>query len=427
MSLLSRVAERCRRGGLLPQGETVAVAVSGGLDSVVLLDLLLRLRPMFRIELVVATVDHGLRPGASAYDAAFVRSLAAARGLPCYCGRFCGPVGRGLEDGARRERAAFLRSVPARRVALAHHLDDQAETVLLRALRGAGISSLCAMRARRARLVRPLLGEPRRELESWARERGLRWREDASNLVLDRERNRLRHAALPELERVHGGAAARLAGLASNLGADADLLDQLEQSSWATLYRGGSLPRAPLRSLAPSLQLRLLRRLVLARRGSIEGLGSRGLEAGVELAARGGPGDRVPLPGAWRLAVDDRRVYALPPPPLPLRLRLPGPRAWGIYRILLVSPFGSWEPPLLLRGPLRGENWRGSSLAEWLRGRGVAAPLRPYHPVFCVGERIIWLPPGPSQGGADQARGLAMHVSASIGMRDAVPHWNATL
>ena len=403
------------------KGQRLAVAVSGGMDSVVLLDLLWEVRRALGVRLVVAHVDHGLRGAASAADAAFVRSLASQRGLPCYCGRFHSVAGRGLEDAARRERLAFLRGVPASAVVLAHHLDDQAETVLLRLLRSSSPRGLGGMAPRRGPFLRPLLGFSRRDLHRWASDRQLHWREDASNADLQHERNRLRHDVMPALEAVHGGLVARLSALAAE---QRGLLDALAVP--VALAAGDVLLRADLEPLPQAQRAALLRAHASARMGCT-GLDRDAVLRADGLARTGRPGAWTPLPWGWRFAACAQRLYCLPPPPQPRSLGLTGVRRWGVHTIA-TQRLSLDAESVGLRAPLPGERFGGQPLEEWLRRRGVPAPLRPYHPVFHVGERVLWVPGGHPLEGLVALRGLAITVTASIPTVSApgLP-WAATL
>ena len=190
------------------------VAVSGGRDSVVLLDGLHRIGEACGLELIVGHVDHGLQGEESDGDRRFVQALAEERGLPCVDRRVDPDGARragssrarpSLEEAARRVRRAALEALAeeqgARHVVTAHHLGDQAETVLLRLLRGTGPDGLAAMAPvdDTGRWLRPLLGTPPEALAEWAREHGLAWREDATNADRRFARNRLRHDWLPGL------------------------------------------------------------------------------------------------------------------------------------------------------------------------------------------------------------------------------------
>lgn len=231
---VARVLDRC--APWLQRPATLLVAVSGGPDSTALMHALAATARGTSLTLVVAHVDHGLR-ASSAAEAAQVRALATAAGLRCLVLRggpriaAQGPLGRagGLEQVAREARYRLLaraaRRTGAAAIAVAHTLDDQAETVLLRLLRGAGPTGLGGMRpvARMygARLVRPLLGASRQEvLESLAL-RGVTALTDDSNTDATRERNWLRHDILPQLAARWGDTLPRRIARAARLARDA--------------------------------------------------------------------------------------------------------------------------------------------------------------------------------------------------------------
>lgn len=199
--LRHRVGATIRDRGLWLPGQRVAVAVSGGADSVALLDVLLETRRWHGARLEVVTVDHGTRPG-SGEDASFVWDLARARGLPVT--RVDLGLGAQASEAVCREAryAAFAR-LRVDRVALAHHREDLVETVLLQLVRGTGAHGMSWVRGP---YVRPLLDVPREDLRRWLAWRGIGWREDPTNQERHRLRNRLRHEVLPLLEEVRPGA-----------------------------------------------------------------------------------------------------------------------------------------------------------------------------------------------------------------------------
>lgn len=195
--------------------ERLGVAVSGGLDSMVLLQALHAL-PELKGRLVVLHFDHALRGRESALDAAHVEAVSRALGLPCVVGRWAEAQRPPVPDEATARGARldfFARSARVERlgaILLAHHADDVAETLLQRLARGGGVEGLSAPRpvqpfpSRRLTLLRPLLGLSRARLRSCAKAGGLRWREDRSNQSRRHERNRLRLDALPALDRACG-------------------------------------------------------------------------------------------------------------------------------------------------------------------------------------------------------------------------------
>src|SRR5690606_9831728 len=164
-------------------GRRALVAVSGGADSVALLDLLVATRERHGLDLAAAHVDHGIHPGSAAVADA-VAALAARLGVPLVRGRLrLGPGAGETLARARRHRwlDAARRRTGADLVLLAHHADDQAETVLMRVLRGSAPAGLAGIRPVRGRLVRPLLGASRAELRAHCEARGLPWWDDPAN------------------------------------------------------------------------------------------------------------------------------------------------------------------------------------------------------------------------------------------------------
>ncbi|MCH8962219.1 MAG: tRNA lysidine(34) synthetase TilS [Bacteroidetes bacterium] len=314
--LLRRVHQFIEKHQLIAPGARVLVGVSGGVDSVVLLHLLKKLD----FAPVAAHVNYRLRGEASDGDDAFVRALCERLGVPVHVEAFdtaayADERGQSIQEAARDLRYDFFaRRAEAeglRYVAVAHQRDDQAETVLLHLLRGAGPEGLAGMPVQRSLtpggdvlLVRPLLGERRAEIEAYARAEGLSWREDESNQSLMYRRNVLREVVLPLLEEHFGEAAtdniARSAGLVREYVEDAfgrELAAHFEQAAQPEERR---LDLGVLRALAPVWR----RRLVL------EGLKSwlpevqrhAALAEEIEALIEAQPGRRVVLKGGivWR-------------------------------------------------------------------------------------------------------------------------------
>ena len=252
------------------------VALSGGVDSTVLLDAAARvLGPGAAGRLAAVHVNHGLHPDARAWED-HCREAAARYAIALVVRRVevgAAAGGGGIEAAARAARLdAFADAVPSGdSLLLAHHRDDQAETALLRILRGAGPAGMAAMRpeviVRGLRLVRPLLAVPRTGVLSYARERGLDWIEDPANLDPAHDRNHLRHRVLPALAERWPDAGAVLARLAARAGETASMLDALAEADLAAApgTARGTLSVAAIAALPPHRAANALRAWLVAR------------------------------------------------------------------------------------------------------------------------------------------------------------------
>lgn len=235
MDLLQRVEQFVYYHHLFGSGARLVAAVSGGPDSVALLHLLCRMRRRWQLQLHVAHIHHGLRPQADS-DAAFVARLADDVGVPSTIVKVDvrreRRGGESTQQAARRLRLGALRTVAvqvgADGIALGHHADDQAETVLLRLLRGTSTTGLGGMRPKRGPFIRPLLEIFRAEIEAYCRTNELDVLHDASNMSDAYARNRVRLHLLPQLAaEYNSNIVRRLAQTARLLQADDDVLDQL--------------------------------------------------------------------------------------------------------------------------------------------------------------------------------------------------------
>jgi tRNA(Ile)-lysidine synthase len=349
------------RRGVLSDGDRVVVAVSGGLDSTVLLHLLRSTRDLPRLELVMAHLDHAMRQG-SEEDAQWLSGLAQAWGLALRTERLASAPANEAE--ARRARYEFLertrQAEGATCVLTAHQADDQAETVLFRAARGAGIAGLRGIRERRAPQVwRPLLPFSRSELTAYAAQVGLSWREDPTNLEAY-PRNVLRHTVLPVLEEsVAPGARRALARLArraqGNEAAWRSVLPGLLGASDARFEPESiSVDRAAFLSHHPAVRARLIR-VMAGRFGSAPS--AAGTRRGVEFSRSGVSGAEVPLGQTVVLRRELDRLVVLAHRPEtadePGRIPDAGPgdahaRVGGnVYRV-------SWDRERLPEGPIEG-------------------------------------------------------------------------
>ncbi len=272
MKLQQQVERSIQSRKLFRRGERILVAVSGGVDSMVLLALLQALAARYGWQLAVAHFNHQLRGRASDADERLVARTAQALALPFHSGR--GEVralakgqGISIEMAARELRHKFLAGTARGRkcsaIATAHHADDQVELFFLRLLRGAGAEGLAGMKWSspapmdgKVRMVRPLLAVSKEELVAFARREKILFREDASNISPDMLRNRLRHDLLPRVRQDYQPALSRVVlRLMELVGADAEVVEELAASWLAKFPRGGGWSR-----LAIGVQRRVLQR-----------------------------------------------------------------------------------------------------------------------------------------------------------------------
>ncbi|MDR2219857.1 MAG: tRNA lysidine(34) synthetase TilS [Methylobacillus sp.] len=244
--------------------QTLLIGLSGGLDSCVLLHLLVAARAQYSLHLKAVHVNHGISPHARNW-AQFCADLCVANNVPFVTETVNVPrdSGLGIEAAAREARYAALLQHKADALVLAHHRDDQAETVLLQLLRGSGVKGLAAMPAvadlNGLSVLRPLLDIPRKELEAYAQIHDLNWIEDESNLDLAYDRNFLRHHVLPEIEQRFPAAKTTLARSAGHFAEAANLLDEIAEEDAVHYIDDAGLKIAALRDLSPARGCNLLR------------------------------------------------------------------------------------------------------------------------------------------------------------------------
>lgn len=268
--LLAAVARQL--AGHVPPGASLCVGLSGGVDSVVLLDLVTRIAPRHGWRVSALHVNHQIHARAAEW-ARFCRALCREHRVPLKVVTVKVPRGDSLEAAARALRYAAYRAQLAPHVVLAQHRDDQAETVLLQLLRGAGVKGLAAMpMARRdamradLTLLRPMLDVTRRDIEYYAVARDLRWVEDDSNSDAYYLRNFLRNEILPRIETRVPAYRVTLARAAAQMAEAAQLLDTLAEVDGKNALSPGSLAVDGLREL-PHDRARNLLRYFLAQQG----------------------------------------------------------------------------------------------------------------------------------------------------------------
>jgi tRNA(Ile)-lysidine synthase len=427
--------------GMWTEGMAVLAAVSGGADSVCLLDLFARLRSEVPCPLAVAHLNHSLRGKESDADEEFVATLSARLHLPFHSKRL--PPGsldgqpEGLEAAARQARYRFLsetaRRTGAQRVALGHTLEDQAETFLMRLIRGAGTRGLGGIHPMLdAVFIRPLLSVSRREVEGYLTARGISWRSDTSNSDPSRTRNRIRSRLMPLLrEEFNPEIDAVLARTTSVLREDEACLEETTRHLADRLLRrgadGAALSIPALRVLPLALRRRLLRLGYEAASGgelSATTLDFQSVETLEELTREGRHGAAATLHDH----LEARVLYSdlvfsrgATPGPLASEIPLPVPGEAALpdlglrlkaRQVALSSPADPriasradeafldadlLPGPLAVRSRREGDSFRPlgspgvSKLKAYLIDRKVPRPARERIPLVVSGDRIAWV------------------------------------
>ena len=440
VSVMHRVARALREAGVT-RTERLLVAVSGGVDSVVLLDVLVRLQDRLGLRLHVAHVHHGLRGKPADRDAAFVVAEAARRDLGASVCRL-DPAerrrGESLQAWARAARYACLDAAAARvrasRIAVAHTLDDQAETVLLHLLRGTGPRGLAGIPPVRHQILRPLLDVSRAEIEAYATVRRLPHRIDASNASDAYLRNRVRHHLLPLLAKEYNPKiVASLAALAALVREDESALAEQARSLLAgagpQVGPAMCLPVGALRAAPPAVARRVFQDAFQAVNRGRHALTRRHLEAVRRLLARKAV---VPLPGRFEARREGAMIRIGPSAALAPETPTTDSHAAELLEECLLVPgvWARWTPlgcwvrvrrlaagaraarrgpwreiltPLLLEAPLTLRRWRPGDrfrplgmvgekkLQDFFVDSKVPRQERARVPLLVAGGRIAWV------------------------------------
>lgn len=394
---------------LPPLPERLLAGVSGGADSVALLRLLLD----SGAQVTAVHVNHGLRGECSDGDERFVRELCERWRVPLLVYRAVPPARPG-EDWARQARYGFFREAAGatgvNAIALAHHRDDQAETLLLHLLRGAGLTGLTGMAADTQldglRILRPLLAFSRQELRTYLQEMGQSWREDASNADPRYLRNALRGDIIPRLEALIPGASARLAGTAALLREEENVLDGLTQDFLVRHGGGPELPLKALRAQPTALRRRIVRAWWLQTAGALDERSLTAAQTESLTALIGAPASaRCNLPQGWHGQAGWTHLHLLGLKKAPAMVEIPL-RESSLVRIESCEGRtgdgkGAQVFPRSLLGALtvrtrRQGDWISpfgcggrQSLQDYLVNRRVDAPFRDRVPLVCRGSEVL--------------------------------------
>jgi tRNA(Ile)-lysidine synthase len=404
--------EAARESGLVRQGEPLLVMVSGGGDSVALLDIAVRLEA----DVSALHVNYGLRDD-SGLDEALVRERCEQLGVSLTVERVRLGTEGNLQERARDARYALAESLARGDYAAAHTASDQAETVLYRLAVSPGSRALHGMSPRRGRLVRPLLGVTREEVREYLRARELPWREDPSNADRRFARARVRHDVIEALRELSPAAERTIAETARQLRDEAEALDGLVTEAVNELGGGPAVLLAALLEYPPAVRRLVLRalaeRVAATPGGASRGEGSREprplsrreVEEILALGARGSKS--LDLGGGLRAVSEygtlrfTRAADAATPDPVPLSV--PGRARFGDWQVeaRLGGPgevtVTGLAPDLTVRAWREGDRMRpaglggSKSLQDLFTDRKVPRALRHTLPVFESGGEIVWV------------------------------------
>ena len=383
-----------RASGLIVAGEPLLVLLSGGADSVCLLDVAVELQAGAS----ALHVNHGLREGADA-DQEFCRELCDRLGVPLTVERASGPPEGNIQAWARELRYEAAERIAEGDYATGHTLSDQAETVIYRLATSPGRRALLGMEPRRGRLVRPLLEATREDTRTWCRDRGLDWREDPTNADTYYARARVRHEVMPHLRELNPAAERNVAETARRLRDEQELIEAAVDDA---LERLGPAPELePLRKEPAALA-----RQVLSRLAGVPVPPGRAAEI-LRLAAQGTHG--LDLGDGVRAVVEYGRVrFARGPDaaaPEPVSLAIPGTVRFGEWEVEArpgetgeaVMSAGQLGPQVTVRSWRDGDRMRPvglggtKSLQDLFTDRKVPRALRHSLPVVEANGEIVWV------------------------------------
>lgn len=304
----------CDKYDMLPHGAVVLCAVSGGKDSMYLLEKLLALAPDRCLDVRCAHFNHRLRGIAANRDQDFVQDYCAGKGVACYIGsgevaRYARENGFGTEEAARIMRYEFLEKtaaeIGATRIATAHTADDNAETMLFNLARGCGLKGLSGIPPVRGRIVRPILTVTSAEVLHFLSQNGIPHVEDETNRSDSYTRNRIRHKIVPELRTVNAGFDQNVCRTAELLREDEELLSSMAQSFADENYKNNSLPAGEFSKLPYPISARVLQSIVTC------GISARHVDAVRALASSDKPHGFADLPQMRVAREYDRLVFGV--------------------------------------------------------------------------------------------------------------------
>ncbi|MEW6053860.1 MAG: tRNA lysidine(34) synthetase TilS [Nitrospirota bacterium] len=339
-ALANKITATIKKFSMLSGGETVLAGLSGGPDSVCMLHILNGLRERYKLTLHAVYIDHGLRPGETVQEREFCKKLCDSLNLQFVAKSvevksFAKTQGLNMQEAARQLRYATYDETAyelrADRISLGHTADDQAETLLMRLLRGAGPTGLAGIPPVRKSIIRPLIDVERKEVEEFLDQQGIEYVIDSSNLRSDYLRNRIRLSLLPVIREFNQDIISTLAKTAAIFRDEERYFEIIVTKTLMKLISRKTASRielflAPFEIMDTAIMRRVLRRAVDETR-SLRGISFIHIEDMVEMIKHGNPGDRLYLPGGIRAIKEYSMLVLTSEPPARLDtypLTIPG-------------------------------------------------------------------------------------------------------
>jgi len=434
-TFLRRVAATIARHRMIAPGDTVLVAYSAGADSTALLHALVQLRKKLGCHICACHVHHGLRGGDADADAEHAAGFAESLGVPFTSARadaraYAKERKLSTETAAREVRYQLLeqaaRDHSAARIATGHTADDQAETVLLNLLRGAGPAGLAGIPPVRGNIIRPLIDTEKHRIKYYCDDKRLKYRRDRSNRDMRFARNRVRHRILPVIRQFQPSVVDVLCRVAWIMRDENQVMVQLAECAAKKLgltedsLHDRSIPIRDLADLSPALRRRIARCIIALAKGSDRDIGANRVEAFYGMLTWGNTGAQIGLPGGltalrtYREVLIQRSAGTKPPPTGEWSLPPSGEievKELGFGFTLTSStskrlpqtPHTALLDAAAVTGPLRIRTWRPGDrfvplgmtrsvkLQDFFVNAKVPRALRPWVPLVVCGDRIAWI------------------------------------
>jgi tRNA(Ile)-lysidine synthase len=419
---------------MIDKDDTIIIGVSGGADSMALLMALINMKEKYCMTLVAAHVNHGLRGAAAAGDQALVEKTCKKYGIVCESKQMnikelAEQKRLTIEEAGRDARYDFFYHLQekhkAQKIAVAHHQNDQAETVLHHFIRGTGMKGLSGMQpVREDGLIRPLLAVTRQQIEQYCETNNIAYRTDASNNTIEYTRNSLRLALIPEIEGEYNpNFTQNICQMASLLAEENAFLEKLTQAAYDSVANvvgdNVELDLNAMNAMVLTLKRRVIRKSIHTIKGNITNIEGKHIEMVVDIIACGRTGAEVQLPEKIRAIRDNKKVIILQEMdeyinPYHQTVVIPGVTPLPMIQRQMVSRFVLREEMVFepnrayidadqLEGSLSVRNRRdgdrfvpfGMSGSKKVKDIFIDAHIpkraRKNHPLLCDGDDIVWI------------------------------------